>query len=139
MAGVLNALNLQFDLVASSPLKRALQTAQFVATEMGYEQPMLETEALSPEAKAADFQKLIEEFKHLENVLLVGHNPSLQQFLTQLITQEGKANVRLRKAGVARIDLSRRPSTLNWLLDPRLVRALYRSVTKSSRRKTSRK
>jgi phosphohistidine phosphatase len=139
VAGVLNALNLQFDLVASSPLKRALQTAQLVATEVGYEQPMLVTEALSPEAKTADFERLIEEYKLMENVLLVGHNPNLQAFLTQLIAREGKANVRLRKAGVARVDLSRRPSTLNWLLDPRMVRALYRSATKSSRRKTSRK
>jgi phosphohistidine phosphatase len=139
VARVLNALKLQFDVVASSPLKRALQTAQFVATEMGYEQPLLVTEALSPGSKFTDFEALIEEYRLMDNVLVVGHNPNLQSFLSRLIARDGKANLRLRKAGVVRLDLSRRPCTLNWMLDPRLVRALYSSATKSSRRKTSRK
>ena len=37
LAYVLNALDIQFDLIISSPLKRALQTASFVGTETGNE------------------------------------------------------------------------------------------------------
>ena len=37
LAHVLNALNIQFDLIVSSPLKRCLQTASLVGTETGYE------------------------------------------------------------------------------------------------------
>ena len=40
LAAVLNALNVQFDLVISSPLKRALQTASMVGTETGFEAPI---------------------------------------------------------------------------------------------------
>ena len=37
IARYLNALKVQFDLIASSPLKRALQTASLVGTEVAYE------------------------------------------------------------------------------------------------------
>ncbi len=40
LAQVLNALNLNFDLVLSSPLKRCLQTASLVGTETGYDAPI---------------------------------------------------------------------------------------------------
>ena len=38
MARLLTALNVQIDVIVSSPLKRALQTAQFVGTELGLTQ-----------------------------------------------------------------------------------------------------
>ncbi len=47
--------------------------------------------------------------------------------------------VRLRKGSLARLNLQRGPATLQWLLDPRIVRSLYATSTTSSRRKTSRK
>jgi phosphohistidine phosphatase len=50
-----------------------------------------------------------------------------------------EAKVRLRKGSLARVVLTRGPATLQGLLDPRTVRALYATSTKSSRRKTSRK
>jgi len=37
MARTLSALKVQIDVIVSSPLKRALQTAQLVGTEMGYD------------------------------------------------------------------------------------------------------
>ena len=37
VARYLNALRIQFDLVISSPLKRALQTASLVGTEVAYD------------------------------------------------------------------------------------------------------
>ena len=49
------------------------------------------------------------------------------------------ATVRLRKGSLAKLSLTRGPASLQLLLDPRTVRALYSTSTKSSRRKTSRK
>src|ERR1017187_7800382 len=77
LAHVLNAMKLQFDVIISSPLKRSLQTASFVGTEMGYEQKILSSPALAPEGTLADFQKLLREYGDFENVLVVGHNPNL--------------------------------------------------------------
>ena len=46
----LNALNVQFDRVVSSPLKRALQTASLVGKETGYEGKIDISEPCAPEA-----------------------------------------------------------------------------------------
>ena len=59
MARVLSALNVQVDVIISSPLKRALQTAQFVGTELGYDAKVEISPALGPGADYAAFQKLL--------------------------------------------------------------------------------
>ncbi|SNT24404.1 phosphohistidine phosphatase, SixA [Granulicella rosea] len=146
LANVLNALNFNFDLIVSSPLKRSLQTASLLGTEMGYESPILISNALAPEATYVDFQRLIAEFKDRENVLVVGHNPNINTFLGALLVPQPAhaetpqvATIRLRKGSIAKLSLTRGPASLQLLLDPRTVRALYSTSTKSSRRRTSRK
>jgi phosphohistidine phosphatase len=141
LAHVLNALHIQFDLIISSPLKRCLQTASLVGTETGYEAQILQSNGLAPTATYKDFQKLLREYGSRENLLVVGHNPNLTSFLGTLLVPTGspEAHIRLRKGSLARVVLTRGPATLQGLLDPRTVRALYATSTKSSRRKTSRK
>jgi phosphohistidine phosphatase len=139
MARVLSTLGVQIDVIVSSPLKRALQTAQFVGTELGYEGKVEISPALEPEADYRAFQDLLANYTDREGVLAVGHNPSMFQFLGRLVTGNGGANLRMRKASIARVDLDRHPPQLQWLIDPRMVRSIYTSVGKSSRPKTSRK
>ena len=146
LAHVLTAMKLSFDLVVSSPLKRSLQTAQLVATETGYESKLLISNALAPAATFEQFQRLLRECAAYENVLVVGHNPNITAFLGQLVApamplpeDPARPRVRLRKGSLARLSLQRGSATLQWLLDPRIIRALYATSTESSRRKTSRK
>ena len=139
MARVLGALKVQVDVIVSSPLKRALQTAQFVGTELGYEAKVEVSSALGLEGDYPALQKLIEKYADREGVLMVGHNPNLFKFLGRIITGNGGAGVRMRKGSVARIDMSKHPPLLQWLVDPRMARLIYASVAKSSRPKTSRK
>jgi phosphohistidine phosphatase len=139
MARVLGALKVQVDVIVSSPLKRAMQTAQFVGTELGYEGKVEISPALGLDADYGDFQQMLAEYADREGVLAVGHNPNLFQFLGRLITGNGGASIRMRKGAIARIDFDNHPPRLHWLIDPRSARALYPSVQKSSRPKTSRK
>lgn len=141
----LTAMKVQFDVVIASPLKRAVQTAALVGTETGYEQRIIFSEALAPNASYAAFEKLLSMYSKMENVLVVGHDPTLSAFAGKLIAS-GKnaraAHVRLRKGSIARITLEKGKTELNWLMDPRMIKAFYASYTsstKSSRRKTSRK
>jgi len=143
LAHILNALKVTFDEVLSSPLKRSLQTAQLVGTETGFERPIRISRSLSPEATFADFSRLLVEQAAVENLLVVGHSPNLQEFLGCLLVPpyEGArpAQIRMRKGSIARVSLTRGPATLTSVLDPRTVRALYVTSTKSSRRKISKK
>lgn len=133
----LSALRIQFDLIVSSPLKRALQTASLVGTEVAYDAKIHVSEAISPAGSLSGFQELLRQLSRYENVLVVGHNPNLPQFLGSLICSPGRANIRLRKGAVARVEYTRRPGQLLWSIEPRMLRQIYASVAKSSRRKTS--
>jgi len=139
MARMMGAMKVQVDVIVSSPLKRALQTAQFVGTELGYEAPVEISAALAPGADFGDFQEMLAQYADHEGILVVGHNPNVFQFLGRLITGNGGASIRMRKGSVARVDLNSHPPRLHWLIDPRMARAIYASVGKSSRPKTSRK
>ena len=139
IARMLNTMRVQVDVIVSSPLKRALQTAQLVGTEMGYEAKVEVSAALAPEGDFAAFQKLLEKYADREGILIVGHNPNLFKFLGRLITGNGGAGIRMRKGAVARVDMAKHPPLLQWLIDPRMARWIYASVAKSSRPKTSRK
>ncbi len=139
MARMLSALKVQVDLIVSSPLKRAMQTAQFVGTELGYDAKVEISPALLPNANFAAFQDMLAKYADREGLLAVGHNPILFEFLGRLITGNGGAAIRMRKGSIARVDLDHHPPRLQWLIDPRSARAIYASVGKSSRPKTSRK
>jgi phosphohistidine phosphatase len=135
----LNALRIQFDLIISSPLKRALQTASLVGTEVAYDSKIQITEAVSPSGTVSSFQALVNPLSAHENVLVVGHNPNLPEFLGSLICAPKPASIRMRKGAIARVDCTRRPGQLISLVDPRMLRQIYSSAAKSSRRNTSRK
>jgi phosphohistidine phosphatase len=139
MGRVLNALKVQPDVVVSSPLKRALQTAQFVGTELGYDAKVEISQALAPTASFIEFQAMMAAYSGRDAVLVVGHNPNMYRFLGQLIAGPGGAAIRMRKGSIVCVDLEHHPPRVQWLLDVRSVRAFYASVAKSSRSKTSRK
>ena len=139
MARVLSSFKVQIDVIVSSPLKRAMQTAQFVGTELGYDGKVEISPALGLNADYAAFQQMLAKYANREGVLVVGHNPNIFQFLGRLVTGNGGANIRLRKGAIARVDVDRHPPQLQWLIDPRMARVLYASAAKSSRPKTSRK
>jgi phosphohistidine phosphatase len=139
IARYLNALRIQFDAIVSSPLKRALQTASLVGTEVAYDSKIQIADALSPSGTVPGFQALIANLAASDNVLVVGHNPNLPEFVGSLICSPRPASIRMRKGAIARVDCTRRPGQLISLLDPRMLRLVYSSAAKSSRRNTSRK
>ncbi len=131
----LNALRVHFDLIVSSPLKRALQTASLVGTEVGYDSRIKKTATLSPEGTLVDFHAMVNDLTEFENVLIVGHNPNIPLFLGSLISTPCRATIRVRKGALARIDCTRRPGTLHWLVDPRILRGVYGTATRTVRKR----
>src|SRR5216683_206189 len=83
------ALEVQVDVIVSSPLKRATQTASLVGNELGYEGKLQIDTGLRPGAGIADFRKLLEKYARQEAVMVVGHNPNLSQFLGMMISDSG--------------------------------------------------
>src|SRR5689334_19063625 len=134
------AMDVQVDLIVSSPLKRSAQTASLVANEMGYEGKLLFDDGLRPQATFADFRKLLDKYAKQDSLMVVGHNPNLSEFLGRVISEGAcEASVDLKKGAVARVETSRNAGALHWCITPKMVRSLYTAAAESSRPKTSRK
>jgi phosphohistidine phosphatase len=117
-----------------------MQTASLVGNEMGYEGKIQSEDALRPGATFSDFRKLLDRYSRLEDVMVVGHNPNLSEFLSRMISGTGcEANIELRKGAVARVETKRNSALLHWAVTPKVLRTLYAAAAESSRPKTSRK
>src|SRR5512142_3355001 len=117
----LSALETHVDLILSSPLKRATQTASLVANELGYEGKIEVTLALRPEAAYAAFRDLLAKQSSQEAILVVGHNPNLSEFLGRLIGGGARAGIDLKKGAVARVEVDHHRGVLHWCLTPKVV------------------
>ena len=139
----LAALNAQPDVIISSPLKRATQTASLIGNELGYEGKLLLEPALRPEASFADFRRLLDKYTKHEAIMVVGHNPSISEFLARMIAKAGcEAQVDFKKGAVARVETLRHSATLNWFFTPKIARAIQAAAAVAAEKstpKTSRK
>jgi|ERR1051326_560807 phosphohistidine phosphatase len=133
-------LDVQVDQVISSPLKRARQTATLVANELAFEAVVQIDDALRPEAEFDEFQTMLARYKKYDAVMVVGHNPSLTEFLSKSVSgASGPTQIDFKKGSVAKVEMNGRTGTLNWLVTPKIARTLQTSLKSSSRPKTSRK
>jgi phosphohistidine phosphatase len=138
----LAALNVQPDVIISSPLKRATQTASLIGNEIGYEAKLLLEAAMRPEGSFTDFRNLLDKYAKHEAIMVVGHNPSITDFLAKIITKSGsEAQVDFKKGAVARVETARRAATLNWFFTPKMAREIQAAAASAakSQPKTSRK
>ena len=125
----LQGMELSFDVVLSSPLVRALQTAELLIEELKARQKSQLTEHLSPGGSAKELMRLIQGLPgQPQEVLLVGHEPDLGQLASLLLTGGDTLTVNFKKGGVARLavgnPLAGRCATLEWLLTPRQLEML---------------
>ena len=139
----LAALDAQPDIILSSPLKRATQTASLVGNELGYEGKLQLESALRPEGSFAEFRRVLEKYARYEAIMAVGHNPSITEFLARMISKSGcQAMVDFKKGAVARVETVRHAAMLNWFLTPKIARELHKAAVTAAARstpKTSRK
>ncbi|MGB7172139.1 MAG: histidine phosphatase family protein [Candidatus Acidiferrales bacterium] len=100
----LRTIGIKPSLILTSPLLRAVQTAEIVCEVLGYPVKKLRhTEALKPESKPAD---LFDEISALSanEILCVGHAPNLDLVIA-LGVGSHSAVTALKKAGCASLDM----------------------------------
>ncbi len=106
----------KISLVLSSPLPRALQTAEIAADYLGLE--LEEEPALGKGFDATKLRRILKE-RTDEELMIVGHEPSFSTVIGELTG----GRVKLPKAGIAVVDVSdgAREGELVWLLPPRIT------------------
>jgi phosphohistidine phosphatase len=114
-------LNLRPDLVLSSPLPRALQTADLLVEGVQLARRPLADDRLRPGAEWPDMARAMTADRDARRVMFVGHEPDLSAAVALLT---GARVVRLRTGGVACVEFPGIPEPaageLAWLLDPDL-------------------
>lgn len=105
IAQALQQLSINPDLILTSPLVRARETAEIVATTLGVQ---LETvNELQPGCILDDLQRLLRRYPQ-ETVMLVGHEPDFSALAARLINADERG-ILLKKGGLIRIDIDGRP------------------------------
>jgi len=105
--------------IISSPLRRALETAEIAARELGYMGKIVRSSALEPGSSPQQIWELIREHRHEESLLLAGHEP-LFSAATSYLLGSNRLLIHFRKGALLRIDLEANSSTpdgvLQWML-----------------------
>ncbi len=116
----------EIDLLATSPLTRAAQTAAILDSVYGGLKEV-EIDELSPETTPEDFLLWLRKQKQ-DVVAAVGHEPSLSLILSWLLTGNERRLFAFRKGGACLLEFPDEPAagtaTLAWALTPAQLRGL---------------
>lgn len=104
--------------ILTSPLLRAVQTAEILSEAIRYEGEVLADPRLSPGFDIAKLGAVLDEFPAETGIAIVGHEPDLGDILTRLLSLP--QGVAMRKGAIAALDLpivgDPPHATLVWLL-----------------------
>ena len=100
-------LEIKPEIIWTSPLSRAAQTARITAEVLRCEKVVKVCKELEPGADPGILAGLIQQETDGESVMLVGHNPDLELFVQYLISETDQANISLKKGGLVVIEVDR--------------------------------
>ena len=111
-------------LIMTSPLKRAVQTAEIASDVLKYKNDLLRTKALAPGSTVEQVWDEIRVHNAEASLLLVGHNPLFSD-LSGYLLGSNDIQVDFKKGAILRIDFERFTATpkgvLRWYLTPKLA------------------
>lgn len=117
------SLGVRPDVVISSPLPRAMRTAELLVEGVDIDGAPFVDERLRPGARWAGVANALAAHPDAGRIALVGHDPDLSDAVALLT---GASSVRLRKGGIAAVEFRGDPEpghgALTWLIDPDLYR-----------------
>ena len=122
----LSRLGVAFDIVLTSPLVRARQTAEIVAGGLAPRPTLVNIESLAPDAGYAALMADLEKQARKPRIALVGHEPDIGELAARLIGS--RRAIEFKKGAICRIDLDEIPPSgpgqLRWFLTPKILLAL---------------
>ena len=94
------------DVIVSSPLIRALQTAQIVHKGLENSRPLATSDALTPGADPYDtLEELATDYATVASVMIVGHEPHLSGFTSVAVAGSRDPVIRIRKGALCKVSL----------------------------------
>ena len=119
-------LGVSLDVVLTSPLVRARQTSDIVASAFDPRPPVVVVDALAPGGTFPSLLSEIEKQSRRPSMALVGHEPDLGEIAAQLAGLRHR--LEFKKGAVCRIDVEilppAGPGDMRWLLTPKIMRTI---------------
>lgn len=120
----LNKLKEEINLVLTSPLKRAHETAELLISSLLSKPELKIVDFLSSGVSTKEIAKGLLPYSSYNKVVLVGHAPDLEMFLGKLI---GASRIKLKKGALAKVILNNNielAGELEWLIIPKLIKKI---------------
>ncbi|HVX39995.1 MAG TPA: histidine phosphatase family protein [Gemmatimonadaceae bacterium] len=115
----------RIDVLATSPLTRARQTAEILGEAYGIDP--VDANELVPDASFAQFARWAKSID-ASQLAIVGHEPHLSALVAWLVSKDGSASLVLKKGGACMIEFDGAPrrgtGALRWLMTPGALRRL---------------
>jgi len=131
IAEAMEAMKISFDLILSSPLVRARQTAEIVAEALKAKKRLELTDTLAPQESAEPLVEFLNDQRpEPADVLLVGHEPFLSGLISLLLSGDYESGILLKKGGFCKMSVNElrhgKCATLEWLLTPKQMGMMTR-------------
>ena len=125
----MNSLKITPEVVVSSPLTRAMQTAEIVLDGLAATCRLEVSDALAPSAYPQDIiDELARTRSSLASVMVVGHEPHLSSLVSLVSSGSPDAAIRLRKGGLCKLRIpilgTGRSGRIEWSITPRQMTRL---------------
>ena len=119
-------LGVSIEVVLTSPLVRARQTAEQLAAGLDPRPSLVNVDSLAPDGSYAAVIADLEKHARKSRIALVGHEPMIGELAARFIGS--RHPIEFKKGAVCRIDLEdlppAGPGDLRWFLTPKILRAL---------------
>ncbi len=117
-------LDITFEVILTSPLVRARQTAEAVANGLSGKPTLVNIDSLAPGGTYAAFVDELARHSRRNRIAAVGHEPGMGELAARLIG--AKNPIPFKKGAICRIDLDTLPPTgpgeLRWFVTPKMLR-----------------
>src|ERR1700674_2654146 len=121
-------LGVTFDVVLTSPLVRARQTADVVAGAFSTRPAIVVMDSLAPDGSSQAILSDLEKHARRTRIALVGHEPGIGELAARLVGS--RRPFAFKKGSICRIDVKRfppaGPGMLRWFITPKILRELRR-------------
>lgn len=119
-AATLAKLGLELDLIITSPLVRAYQTAEIVAQQLDMQHKLVKEARLGTEFGPMSLLQILADHPGANGLMLVGHEPGMSETVRYLT---GGGQVVLEKGGLACVHVADKSlkGELVWLLPPEVL------------------
>jgi len=129
IASGIRRLDVEFDVILTSPYRRALETAFVIGREYKRGETIQTTPALKPEVLPEEVVRTLQDkYASCRNLLLVGHEPQLSALISTLTSGSAGARPLMKKGGLCKLQIDKlqigKCATLMWLLTPKQLSKL---------------